>query len=110
MRLKQFFAFAIPFALLLPLGAQAAAPSNWPAGQRDNFIKDCSAGARQNIKAKNEKERDTIAKQHCECGADKINAELSSDEINQLMTNRDAKVELQNKAIAAISSCKVVQK
>ena len=30
---------------LLSLGAQAAAPSNWPAGARDSFVSDCSAAA-----------------------------------------------------------------
>ncbi len=85
------------------LGAQAAAPSNWPAGARDSFVSDCSAAASQNVDVK-------TAKAHCECGADKINAELSTAEIKELMTNQNASAELKNKAVAAISSCKVVKK
>ncbi|RUP85153.1 hypothetical protein D8M40_12045 [Corynebacterium propinquum] len=88
---------------LLSLGAQAAAPSNWPAGARDSFINDCSAAASQNVDAK-------TAKTHCECGADKTNAKLSTAEIKELMTNQNASPELKNKAVAAISSCKVVKK
>ena len=88
---------------LLSLGAQAAAPSNWPVGARDSFVKDCSAAAQRNVDAK-------TAKDHCECGADKINAELTTAEIKELMTNQNAKPELKNKAVAAISSCTVVQK
>ena len=88
---------------LLSLGAQAAAPSNWPAGARDAFVNDCSAAASQNVDVK-------TAKALCECGADKINAELSTAEIKELMTNQNASPELKNKAVAAISSCKVVKK
>ena len=88
---------------LLSLGAQAAAPSNWPAGARDSFIKDCSAAASQNVDAK-------TAKDHCECGADKLNAELSTAEIKELMTNPNASQALKTKAVTAISSCKVVKK
>ena len=88
---------------LLSLGAQAAAPSNWPAGARNSFVSDCSAAASQNVDAK-------TAKKHCECGADKINAELSSAEIKELMSNQNASTALKNKAVAAISSCKVVKK
>ncbi|WP_248749175.1 hypothetical protein [Pseudomonas sp. MWU15-20650] len=89
---------------LLSLGAQAAAPSNWPsAGDRENFVKDCTSAASQSVDAK-------TAKDHCECGADKINAELSTAEIKELMTNQNAKQELKTKAVTAISSCKVVKK
>ncbi|MCF5548663.1 MULTISPECIES: hypothetical protein [Pseudomonas] len=88
---------------LLSLGAQAAAPSNWPAGARDSFIADCSSSAQQSVDAK-------TAKDHCECGADKLNAELSTAEIKELMTNPNASQALKTKAVTAISSCKVVKK
>ncbi|MDY0831389.1 MULTISPECIES: hypothetical protein [unclassified Pseudomonas] len=102
MRFTSTFALAASLTLM-SLGAHAAAPSNWPAGARDSFIKDCSSAAQQSVDAK-------TAKDHCECGADKINAELSSAEIKELMTNQNASPELKNKAVAAISSCKVVKK
>ena len=102
MRFTSTFALAASLTLI-SLGAQAAAPSNWPTGARDSFIQDCSAAASQNVDAK-------TAKQHCECGADKINAELSTAEIKELMSNPNASPELRNKAVAAISSCKVVKK
>ncbi|QJI39254.1 MULTISPECIES: hypothetical protein [unclassified Pseudomonas] len=102
MRFTSTFALAASLTLM-SLGAHAAAPSNWPAGARDSFIKDCSAAAQQSVDAK-------TAKDHCECGADKINAELSSAEIKELMTNQNADPALKNKAVAAISSCKVVKK
>ena len=102
MRFSSTLALAASLAFL-SLGAQAAAPSNWPASARDSFVKDCSAAASQNVDAK-------TAKDHCECGADKINAELTTAEITELMKNPNAKPELKNKAVAAISSCKVVKK
>ena len=102
MRFTSTLALAASLAFL-SVGAHAAAPSNWPEGARDSFIKDCSSAAQQNVDAK-------TAKSHCECGADKINAELSTAEIKELMTNQNAKQELKNKAVTAISSCKVVKK
>jgi len=102
MRFSSTFALAASLTLL-SLGAQAAAPSSWPAGARDSFVKDCSAAAQQNVDAK-------TAKDHCECGADKINAELTTAEITELMKNPNASPALKNKAVAAISSCKVVKK
>ncbi|MBN0977190.1 hypothetical protein JTY93_17345 [Pseudomonas hygromyciniae] len=102
MRSTSIFALAASLTLF-SIGAHAAASSNWPAGARDAFINDCSAAASQNVDAK-------TAKAHCECGADKINAELSTAEIKELMTNQNASPELKNKAVAAISSCKVVKK
>ncbi|AZF32927.1 hypothetical protein C4J89_3460 [Pseudomonas sp. R4-35-07] len=102
MRFTSTLALAASLAFL-SFGAQAAAPSNWPEGARDAFVKDCSAAASQNVDVK-------TAKDHCECGADKINAELSTAEIKELMTNQNASPELKNKAVAAISSCKVVKK
>ncbi|MCK3827252.1 hypothetical protein [Pseudomonas sp. W2Aug9] len=96
---------------LLSLGAQAAAPSNWPAGARDAFVSDCSAAASQNVDLQK-------AKAHCECGADKINAELTSAEITELMAGKPpvgdkaiaARSALETKAVAAIDSCRVVKK
>ena len=102
MRFSSTFALAASLTLI-SLGAHAAAPSNWPAGARDAFVNDCSSAASQNVDAK-------TAKEHCECGADKINAELSTAEIKELMTNQNASQALKNKAVAAISSCKVVKK
>ncbi|WP_099602678.1 hypothetical protein [Pseudomonas sp. 2995-1] len=102
MRFTSTLALAATLSLL-SIGAQAAAPSNWPAGARDSFVKDCTSAASQNVDVK-------TATAHCECGADKINAELSSSEIKELMTNPNASAPLKNKAVAAISSCKVVKK
>lgn len=102
MRLNPLLAAAASLAFLLPLTAHAAAPSNWPAGSRDSFIKDCSEAASRNVDPK-------TAKAHCECGANKINAELSTAEIKELMTNQNADIKLKQKAVDAISSCKVVK-
>lgn len=103
MRFTSIFALAASLTLV-SLGAHAAAPSNWPSPtDRDNFVKDCTSAASQSVDAK-------TAKDHCECGANKINAELSTAEIKELMTNPNAKPELKNKAVGAISSCRVVKK
>ena len=103
MRFTSTLALAATLSLL-SLGVQAAAPSNWPSEKdRESFVSECSSAARQNVDAK-------TATAHCECGADKINAELSTAEIKELMTNQNASPQLKNKAVAAISSCKVVKK
>lgn len=99
MRLNRFFAIAAPIILLLPLTANAA----WPKGEREKYMAQCTqtAGSQEGISA-------ATAKSHCACGADKI-ASYDAKDLQALMDNK-ASVDLQNKALAAISTCKVQRK
>jgi hypothetical protein len=99
MRLNRFFAIAAPIIMLLPLSAHA----EWPKETRAQYMAQCTqaAGSQPGISAQ-------AAKSHCACGADKI-ASYPAKDLQALMDNK-ASVDLQNKALAAISTCKVQKK
>jgi hypothetical protein len=93
MRLKTLFAVAAPLALLLPLTAHA----DWPKGEREKYMAQCTQAATPQIGA-------AAAKSHCACGADAIKSYPASD-IQALMDNK-ASPELQQKALGQIAKCK----
>lgn len=97
MRLHQFLALAAPFALLLPISAQAA----WPAGEKANYMKDCVAAASQSVDAK-------TATSHCDCGANVLEKKFTTDEIKQLLnTKTPPPAALRDRALTEVSACKV---
>ncbi|SEM51543.1 hypothetical protein SAMN04487857_102393 [Pseudomonas sp. ok272] len=97
MRLNRIFALATPLALLLPLSAQAA----WPAGAKASYMNDCTSAASQSV-------NETVAKQHCACGADVLEKKFTTVEIKQLLDKKNPpSAELQNRALQEISVCKV---
>ncbi|EPL03944.1 hypothetical protein JFU57_18335 [Pseudomonas sp. TH07] len=99
MRLTKLLALAAPFALLLPLSAQAA----WPTGLRADYMKDCTAAASQSVDAK-------TAEKHCACGADKLNEKFTGEQIKELMSKQNPpSAELRTKALDAIAACRVVK-
>ncbi|MCK9814537.1 hypothetical protein BK634_12925 [Pseudomonas chlororaphis] len=99
MRLIKLFAAAAPFALLLPLSANAA----WPAGARADYMKDCTAAASQSVDAKS-------AEKHCACGAEKLNEKFTTEQISELMSKqKQPSAELRTKALDAIAACRVVK-
>lgn len=99
MRLIRLFALAAPFALLLPLSAQAA----WPAGVRADYMRDCTAAAGQSVDAK-------TAEKHCACGADKLNEKFTTEQIKELMSKQNPpSPELRTKALDAIAACRVTK-
>ncbi|MGF6109256.1 hypothetical protein HKK52_08920 [Pseudomonas sp. ADAK2] len=93
MRLNRLFAVVAPIVLLLPLAAHA----DWPKGEREKYMAQCTQAATPQIGA-------AAAKAHCACGADAIKSYPASD-IQALMDNK-ASPELQQKALAKIASCK----
>jgi len=93
MRLKSLFALVAPVVLLLPLSAHA----DWPKGEREKYMAQCTQAATQQIGA-------AAAKSHCACGADAIKSYPASD-IQALMDNK-ATPELQKKALGQITKCK----
>ncbi|WP_103308401.1 MULTISPECIES: hypothetical protein [unclassified Pseudomonas] len=97
MRLNTLFAVVAPIVLLLPLSAHA----DWPKGERDKYMAQCTQAATPQIGA-------AAAKSHCACGADAIKSYPASD-IQALMDNK-ATPELQQKALGQIAKCKATDK
>jgi hypothetical protein len=97
MRLNRLFAIIAPVVLLLPLTAHA----DWPKGEREKYMAQCTQAATPQIGA-------AAAKAHCACGADAIKSYPASD-IQALMDNK-ASDALKQKALTQISSCKADNK
>ena len=76
MRLNTLFALVAPLVLLLPLSAHA----DWPKGERDKYMAQCTQAATPQIGA-------AKAKSHCACGADAIKSYPARD-IQALMDKR----------------------
>ena len=93
MRLNRLFAVIAPVVLLLPLAAHA----DWPKGEREKYMAQCTQAATPQIGA-------AAAKSHCACGADAIKSYPASD-IQALMDNT-ANDALKQKALTKIASCK----
>jgi hypothetical protein len=93
MRLNRLFAVIAPVVLLLPLAAHA----DWPKGEREKYMAQCTEAATPQIGA-------AAAKSHCACGADAIKSYPASD-IQALMDNT-ANDALKQKALTKIASCK----
>ena len=68
MRLNTLFAVVAPIVMLLPLSAHA----DWPKGEREKYMAQCTEAATQQIGA-------AAAKAHCACGADAIKSYPASD-------------------------------
>ena len=97
MRLNRLFAVIAPVVLLLPLTAHA----DWPKGEREKYMAQCTQAATPQIGA-------AAAKANCACGADAIKSYPASD-IQALMDNK-ASDALKQKALTQISSCKADNK
>ena len=97
MRLNTLFAVVAPLALLLPLTAHA----EWPKGEREKYMAQCTEAATPQIGA-------AAAKSHCACGADAIKSYPAKD-IQALMDNQ-ATPDLQQKALGQIAKCKANNK
>ncbi|MBK5516404.1 hypothetical protein [Pseudomonas sp. TH10] len=93
MRLNTLLAAIAPIVLLLPLSAHA----DWPKGEREKYMAQCTQAATPQIGA-------AAAKSHCACGADAIKSYPASD-IQALMDNK-ASDALKQKALTQIASCK----
>ncbi len=97
MRLNRLFAVVAPIVLLLPLAAHA----DWPKGEREKYMAQCTQAATPQIGA-------AAAKAHCACGADAIKSYPASD-IQALMDN-NASDALKEKALKKIAACKADNK
>ncbi|MBZ9780853.1 hypothetical protein K9857_04705 [Pseudomonas sp. REP124] len=93
MRLNRLFAVVAPIVLSLPLAAHA----DWPKGEREKYMAQCTQAAEQQIGA-------AAAKAHCACGADAIKSYPAKD-LQALMDNQ-ASDALKQQALTQISKCK----
>ncbi|MGY2185541.1 hypothetical protein D3C87_1445570 [compost metagenome] len=93
MRLNRLFAVVAPIVLLLPLAAHA----EWPKGEREKYMAQCTEAATPQIGAAG-------AKSHCACGADAIKSYPAKD-LQSLMDNT-ASDSLKQQALTQISKCK----
>ncbi|MBF8780948.1 hypothetical protein [Pseudomonas fulva] len=89
MRLQSLLALSAAGALLLPLAANAEA---WPAGKKDGYMAQCvQVASGQGIDA-------SAAKQHCECGANAIEKNFTTKEIEQLDSKDGVDAKLMQRA------------
>lgn len=93
MRLNRLFTVVAPIVLLLPLAAHA----EWPKGEREKYMAQCTQAATPQIGA-------AAAKSHCACGADAIKSYPAKD-LQSLMDNT-ASDGLKQQALTQIAKCK----
>ena len=93
MRLNRLFAVVAPLVLLMPLAAHA----EWPKGEREKYMAQCTEAATPQIGA-------AAAKSHCACGADAIKSYPAKD-LQSLMDNT-ASDGLKQQALTQIAKCK----
>lgn len=75
MRIQSLFAFAAAGALLLPMAANAGP---WPAGKKGSYMDQCiQVATGKGVSAK-------MADEHCKCGANAIEKNFSTQEIEAL--------------------------
>ncbi|PMZ87551.1 MULTISPECIES: hypothetical protein [unclassified Pseudomonas] len=97
MRLNRLFAVVAPVILLLPLAAHA----EWPKGEREKYMAQCTQTATPQIGA-------AAAKSHCACGADAIKSYPAAD--IQALMNNTASDTLKQQALNKIAACKATKK
>lgn len=85
----------------LPLVAMPfAVQAEWPAGARDAYMNECMATASQNVDT-------SQAEKHCLCGADVIEKEFSSEEINALNDRQTPpSADLRERLLLSVAACK----
>lgn len=96
MRLHSLLALAAAGSLLLPLAANAGP---WPAGKKGEYMDQCVqvASSQQGVTA-------AQADKHCKCGADAIEKNFTTAEIEQLDSKDGIDTKLRDRAQAAVKS------
>ncbi|PWB35640.1 hypothetical protein DCO48_01770 [Pseudomonas sp. SDI] len=95
MRLQSLLTLAAAAALLLPLGANAGP---WPAGKKGAYMDQCvQVASQQGVSA-------TVADQHCKCGANAIEKNFSTAEIEQLDSKTGVDAKLMKRAQDAVTA------
>lgn len=96
MRLHSLLALAYAGSLLLPITANAEA---WPAGKKGAYMDQCVEVAMKN-KGVSAKQADT----HCKCGADAIEKNFTTKEIEQLDSKDGVPQPLMQRAQQAVQA------
>ncbi|MHC6226063.1 hypothetical protein ACYU03_15035 [Pseudomonas sp. X10] len=97
MRFQSLLALTAAGALLLPLAANAGP---WPAGKKGAYMDQCvQVATGQGVDAK-------TADQHCKCGADAIEKNFTTQEIEDLDSKDGVDARLMQRAQAVVTeSC-----
>ena len=95
MRLHSLLALAAAGTLLLPLAANAGP---WPAGKKDDYMKQCEQVATDNGLTR------TNATAHCKCGADAIEKNFTTQEIVQLDSKTGVDANLMKREEGAVQA------
>ncbi|WP_022963719.1 hypothetical protein [Halopseudomonas pelagia] len=88
---RQLIAFLAPLAFALPAFA------DWPDNARDNFISEC-------VETTQLEHSPAKAQAFCECAADEVEKDLSSDEL-EAMGGEAVDPAIQERLITAAQSC-----
>lgn len=89
---------SLPVVLLSLLLAAPAGAAQWPDGAKDEFMRECLAGAKV-------RHSEGAARNYCECAAGKVSAELSQDEMQQLQGKGEISREMQDRLVTVSSGC-----
>jgi len=95
MRLHSLLALAAASVLLLPMGANAGP---WPAGKKGQYMDQCvQVATGQGVDAK-------TADTHCKCGADAIEKNFTTAEIEDLDSKDGVDAKLMQRAQTAVAN------
>ncbi len=94
MRYPTLIALLAPLLIGLPVVA-----AQWPSGEREHFIQECTNSAQANISA------DKLQR-YCSCAADKVSTEFSTSELEELKTQKTPLPEQTHQRLLKVSqSC-----
>jgi hypothetical protein len=102
MRIQSLLALTTASVLLLPLSVQAGA---WPPGKKGDYLDQCitAAAAQPGMTM-------TTAKKHCDCGANAIEKNFTTREIEQLDSRTGVDAALVKRAQDAVRAACAPQK
>ncbi|WP_175651682.1 hypothetical protein [Pseudomonas sp. Marseille-P9899] len=95
MRFQTLLALAAAGAMMLPVGANAGP---WPAGKKGEYMDQCvQVATGQGVKADE-------ADKHCKCGANAIEKNFTTEEIQQLDSKTGVDAQLVSRAQNAVKT------
>lgn len=93
MTYRHLLALALPLAVALPGSA-----AEWSAQAKNEFVQQCVAGAPAGYE-------DAQLKAYCDCAADKVSAEFSEAELQEMSRQSPPDPAMQQRLVNASSSC-----
>ena len=93
MTYRHLLALALPLTVALPVSA-----AQWSAQVKNEFVQQCVAGAPAGYE-------DAQLKAYCDCAADKVSAEFSEAELQEMSRQSPPDPAMQQRLVKASSSC-----